>query len=82
MNDKILMDGDHEASGSGGVKRPREEAAEAPAEPEATVTMVDVLREQRELEQEAQQGTLGGWGDESRCTFSSVRTLPFLFSFF
>lgn len=64
----------------GGVKRPHsdESATEGGpdgGEPEATVTMVDVLREQRALEQEARERMLEGWGDESRCTYGSVGTL-------
>lgn len=56
----------------GGVKRPHGEEDEDDNDDEATVTMVDVLREQRALEQEARQRMLEGWGDESRCTYDSV----------
>lgn len=62
----------------GGVKRPHgdeHEEEQEQEEQEETMTMVDVLREQRALE-EARQRMLEGWGDESRCMYDSVGAHP------
>lgn len=63
----------------GGVKRPHgdeHEEEQEQEEQEETMTMVDVLREQRALEEEARQRMLEGWGDESRCMYDSVGAHP------
>ena len=55
----------------GGVKRPHgdeHEEEQEQEEQEETMTMVDVLREQRALEEEARQRMLEGWGDFGKYT--------------
>lgn len=36
------------------------------------VTMLDVLRDQKALEQDALRKTQEGWGDDTRCTYDRV----------
>ena len=55
-----------------GDKRPRSEAEDSDEEEEEQLTMLDVLRDQRELEEEALRRTQEGWGDDTRCTYSLV----------
>ncbi len=60
-----------------GLKRPRDDDDEKKKDEDELVTMMDVFRNQKELEEEAMHKEHEEWGDENHCTAEKVRFLSF-----